>query len=257
MEFLDKNLLRLLAIDLDLPSLAKLCATNKRIEKEICGSEDFWRNKLYKEYPNTRKIFYGKLDYRNVYREFSKPIKAIDEEVVKTLEKQLQDKIVFSIMDNYRIPFYVEIKRQNKKLNAVIRKGNNEEILTFENVDTLWVGTSSFKGHKYIGNICLLIQEQRCISIASSIIEFYLKENEYVTRYIVNVGHNEVSYGWIETNLGYYALSSFNCIGGVYFLDKIYQPKESDLDCWTLNSYPFKNAEKVAHKILIKRLPLF
>lgn len=260
MEKLDKNLLRLMAIDLDLPSLAKLCITNKRIRLEVCESEDFWRSKLYKEYPNTRKIFYGKLNYRDIYREFSKPIKAIDEEVVKTLENQLQDKIVFSIIDNGGRPFKVEIKKEQRKLNVLVTSIDGE-FLVFNDVDRVFIGTGThfyihprFQNNKYIGNTCLIVQGQRCISVASSIIEFYLKENEYVTRYISVVGNNEVTYGWIETNLGYYATNSFNCMRGMYFLDKKYKPKEKDLYCWQLNRDPFKHAEKVEYKILIERL---
>lgn len=66
MERFDKNLLRLMAIELDMPSLIKFCKTNKRINKEVCQSQDFWRNKLNKEFPNTIGKFYI-ADFRKIY----------------------------------------------------------------------------------------------------------------------------------------------------------------------------------------------
>jgi hypothetical protein len=89
-EKLDKNLLRLLAIDLDIPSLIKFCKTNKRINKEVCESKDFWRNKLHKEFPNT----IGK---------FSKDFK----------------RIYFSLLNKEVIKYYIFISAQNEEYGNI------------------------------------------------------------------------------------------------------------------------------------------
>ena len=57
----------MIAIDLDIPSLIKLCSTNKRINSLICENATFWRNKLNKEYPNTIRKFPSKSDFRKIY----------------------------------------------------------------------------------------------------------------------------------------------------------------------------------------------
>lgn len=53
MEDLDKNLIKKLALELDLDSIKKLCLASKRFDKYICKDNIFWKNKLDREYPNT------------------------------------------------------------------------------------------------------------------------------------------------------------------------------------------------------------
>ena len=63
---MDNNLLRLLALDLDMPSLLNLCLSSKRMNREICENNHFWRNKLYKDYPETKGKVFGN-NLRKVY----------------------------------------------------------------------------------------------------------------------------------------------------------------------------------------------
>lgn len=73
MEKLNKDELMLLALQLDNASLNKLCLTSKRMNKLLCDNKDFWRNKLYKEYPYTVGKFsniYGvsnEVDFKRIY----------------------------------------------------------------------------------------------------------------------------------------------------------------------------------------------
>jgi hypothetical protein len=67
MENLDKNVLRLLALDLAMPDILKLCLTSKKFNSEICKNNNFWRNKLYRDYPQTINKFPGKSDFRKIY----------------------------------------------------------------------------------------------------------------------------------------------------------------------------------------------
>ena len=63
---MDNNLLRLLALELDMPSLLNLCLSSKRLNREICQNNHFWRNKLYKDYPETKGKVFGN-NLRKVY----------------------------------------------------------------------------------------------------------------------------------------------------------------------------------------------
>jgi len=67
MERIDKNLLRLMAIDLDIPSLINYCKTNKRINKEVCESQDFSEIISFIKFPNTIGKFYKTDDFRKIY----------------------------------------------------------------------------------------------------------------------------------------------------------------------------------------------
>ena len=54
METLSKDLKRELALKLSPPDLINFCLSNKGLNKEICDSKDFWRQKLIIDYP---KVF--------------------------------------------------------------------------------------------------------------------------------------------------------------------------------------------------------
>jgi len=98
-----------------------------------------------------------------------------------------------------------------------------------------------------------LIKGNACISVASGISSFTLKKNEYVIRYISTVGNSAVPYGYIQTNLGYYALASFNCDTG--FISSKYVKSEEglNLSCWERNEYPFTKMEKINLKTMVPR----
>lgn len=70
MERMDKNVMRIMALDLDLPSVLSLCRGNKRLNKEICDSQLFWRDKLHQDYPLTRKFQKG--DFKRIYESLRK-----------------------------------------------------------------------------------------------------------------------------------------------------------------------------------------
>ena len=73
MEKLPKDVLVMLAIDLDYADILKLCTSSSRINRMVCQNDYFWRSKLYKTYPlavkrlqqfpvSDLKKFYGKFD---------------------------------------------------------------------------------------------------------------------------------------------------------------------------------------------------
>lgn len=56
MDTLSKDTLILLAMELNYSDIIKFCSTSKKINKYVCQNNDFWRNRLYKEYPFARNL---------------------------------------------------------------------------------------------------------------------------------------------------------------------------------------------------------
>jgi len=67
MENSDKNVLMLLALELDLDSLMNLCLSKKKFNELICKNNTFWMNRLFKEYPNFKGKFPPTSDYKRIY----------------------------------------------------------------------------------------------------------------------------------------------------------------------------------------------
>lgn len=71
MEKQSKEILILLALELDLKSLLKFCQTNKKINKIICDNDIFWKNKIEKERPEFLSKIYEHLNfktYKDLYK---------------------------------------------------------------------------------------------------------------------------------------------------------------------------------------------
>jgi hypothetical protein len=171
----------------------------------------------------------------------------------------------FLVLDNGAQPFRVSIEGEkvvigdNSMFDMDGEFPREDKYLNFkipvENVDEIWLGCGEYDDYynpspEFFGNTVLLVVGQRCISVASEIIEFRLSEGEHVTRYISTVGNSAVPYGWIETTLGYYALPSFNCVDNVLFLPNSYEIdyQKMNMGCWETKTYPFKNAKKIPIK---------
>ena len=70
MENINKDLLPLIAFDLNYPDILRFCQLSKRINNFICRNEHFWRSKLYLDYPSLRNYRYD--NYREAYKSFVK-----------------------------------------------------------------------------------------------------------------------------------------------------------------------------------------
>ena len=79
MENLPKDVVALLAIDLDYVDILKLCRSSSRMNRFICQNEDFWRNKLYKTYPFARKLQekFPITNFRKFYGDVEREIKSV------------------------------------------------------------------------------------------------------------------------------------------------------------------------------------
>ena len=79
MDKLPKDVVALLAIDLDYVDILKLCRSSSRMNRFLCQNEDFWRNKLYKTYPFARKLQekFPITNFRKFYGDVEREIKSV------------------------------------------------------------------------------------------------------------------------------------------------------------------------------------
>ena len=83
MDTLSKDVLVLLAMELNYTDIIKFCSTSKNINKYVYQNNDFWRNKLYKEYPFSRN-----LDTTNSRKLYHEIVKELDIEKVNTFTEE-------------------------------------------------------------------------------------------------------------------------------------------------------------------------
>ena len=186
-----------------------------------------------------------------------KNIRAVDPEMETQFRKLLScGKLIFDTLEKFRI----EVKECGNKLNITAGK---TESFTFKEIDVMWIGCGKDYDYyddmsypEHVGNSVLLIQSKRCICISTDIREFTLQKGERVIRYVSTI--NEIdddlrSSGFIQTNLGYYALSSINNRDG--FLPKQFISSSLNdeyrlkLLRWT-NTYPYGQVKKIKTKVL-------
>ena len=124
MQTLPKDVRMKIALDLSPPDLVKFCLSEKKQDREICGSETFWMQKLEKDYPEEFLDFYTrgipvqnpKGIYMRRFTYISKQIEDFIEEFInriigrnlnKYLNKQYREdlfKIFFDIYTEALVP---------------------------------------------------------------------------------------------------------------------------------------------------------
>jgi hypothetical protein len=105
MENLPKDVKRKLALELQPADLITFCATNRKMNGDICESKEFWRLKLERDYPETIPYFrkYGKTlvnpkaTYIRKFTEISKPI----DDFVKEYPENWRRRLYNDIYDAY------------------------------------------------------------------------------------------------------------------------------------------------------------
>jgi hypothetical protein len=80
MEKVSKDVLFLIAIEMEYPDILRFCSTSARINKYICANNDFWRNKLYRKYPFLLSHIQQRNDLKSLYRDVEKEIEKIKTE---------------------------------------------------------------------------------------------------------------------------------------------------------------------------------
>ena len=65
---LHPDVLRMLALELDLPSIIRFCKSNTLVNKSVCENNVFWRNKLYRDVPNALTDIPAGSNYEKIYK---------------------------------------------------------------------------------------------------------------------------------------------------------------------------------------------
>ena len=68
MDKFSKEMLIEISLDLDMKNVIKFCAMNKRINSAVYENENFWMQKLLKDYPNYRELTEIRTSYKYTYR---------------------------------------------------------------------------------------------------------------------------------------------------------------------------------------------
>ena len=66
METASKDVLFTIALNLKLPDLLRWCASNSKINRDVCNNDNVWRSKLLKDYPDI-EIFQLNKSLRETY----------------------------------------------------------------------------------------------------------------------------------------------------------------------------------------------
>ena len=90
MEKLPKDVLMMLALDLNLPDIVRLCRTSSRIDKDVCENSYFWRQKISKDFPTAK---YQSKDTRQIYLNLDKML---------TKYPELKDILPLIIVDKFK-----------------------------------------------------------------------------------------------------------------------------------------------------------
>ena len=67
MDKFPKEMLIEIALELNMKNIIKFCRTNKKINSAVCENENFWRQKLLKDYPNYSQLSSIQESYRKKY----------------------------------------------------------------------------------------------------------------------------------------------------------------------------------------------
>ena len=195
-----------------------------------------------------------------------KLIRAVDPDAESKFKNLLKNNsLIFNTLEKFRIE--VNENSQNK-LDIKVSNTKTAESFSFPDVEVMWIGCGkdydyyddmSYVDH--LGNSVLLIKDRTCISVSTDVRQFSLQKGEKVVRYVSTISTiddiegNLRSSGFIKTNLGYYALSSFNNRDG--FLPKQFVSRSLNdeyrfrLLRWT-NIYPYGQVKKIKIEILSK-----
>lgn len=196
---------------------------------------------------------------QNTQQKVTKKIRAVDPDAEKKFADMLKSgKLIFETLEKFRI----EVKEnvENKERDKLDIKVNDK---SFSDVDVMWIGCGKDYDYyddmsypEHLGNSVLFVKNNICISVSTDIRQFTLQKGEKVVRYVSTIDDKDCnlrSSGFIKTNLGYYALSSFNNRDG--FLPKQFVSSSLNdeyrfrLLRWT-NIYPYGQVKKIKVEFL-------
>ena len=121
MEKLNRDLIIKLALELDLPSLTKLCQTSRRVNEIVCENNIFWQNKTYKEYPDLIGKFPKDTNYKRLYQDSIN-----DRQVIQWIDKafyhRVHDTYQKSRFDNFQYNMDLALHWAIQNENVILAK---------------------------------------------------------------------------------------------------------------------------------------
>jgi hypothetical protein len=113
MKRLSKDIVVKMALELTPPDLVNFCATEKEVYKNACDSDEFWRLKLEKDYPN----LFAKLEkpILNPKEEYMKEFTFVSKHIEKTVDKIVE--LFYEEPSHIRESFfkYIDFKKYRKE----------------------------------------------------------------------------------------------------------------------------------------------
>lgn len=122
---LPKDVLILLAVDLNLPDIISLCRINQRMNRDVCENPVFWRNKIMKDFSNANYI---SKNTRNIYLKLDKLARE---------RPELKAILSLIIIDNYKFPslsgdfHYTYIEMIENLLNSLDKNVLNKIVVDY------------------------------------------------------------------------------------------------------------------------------
>lgn len=172
MEKLNKDVLVLLALELDTPSLMKFCESDKNINVKVCGNENFWYKKIVKEFPEPW------------YDEYKNPS--------KEKEESFKDKYIqlYNGKNILNIPTKGKLRKKLVGYNRLINiKPEFAEF--FKNIDLGNVGNISLK------SVIIPLLEARILNIVllTYLFKYYAMKNKLLFK------SNDTGYWFVPDDL--------------------------------------------------------
>jgi hypothetical protein len=230
--------------------------SNVSLSKNTLSNKTF-SNKTFSNNTFSNNTFSKKIQDSDA--KIRKKIRAVDADAENKFVKLLRGKsLTFTTLEK----FTIEVEENGDKLDAKVK--NKSESFDFKEIDVMWIGCGKdydcyddMSYYEHLGNSVLFIKGKMCICVSTDIRQFNLQRGEKVLRYVSTIDcENDKddklrSSGFIKTNLGYYALSSFNNRNG--FLPKQFVSNIDEyrfrLHRWS-NNYPYGQVKKISIEIL-------
>lgn len=144
LDTLAKNVLYKTALLLSPKELKNLCLTNKNLHELICDNDDFWRQKLYQDYPETIGVFSSlnsSGEFKEIYKRTYNALIRLShlEEISKRTGIDWKKATYFQIAITFNVFMYTHIASEE---SVIIRlypifissdKFNEEDTENFEN----------------------------------------------------------------------------------------------------------------------------
>ena len=132
-----RDIIILLALELDHPSIINLCRSSKRYNELICKNQNFWRLKIEKERPGVLELIDEEtINYKHLYEDLQKDVLSISYErfdIFGAIKGNLEEYDGFTVLDfdnEYKIgdKVWVVVGSEEVISSPIITKSKEEAL---------------------------------------------------------------------------------------------------------------------------------